>query len=103
MWEKAYKNLDIVLDDFDFKKVKKAMKALDWTWFPNNRTPKVSEMKQTCRGLLKTAIGLYKNNPEVPYETACTGGFELFLDKETQDIEVKFVVTEIDTSWYKKD
>ena len=49
--------IDEIMDCFDFEKVAKAMKALDWSWgFSDNASPSVPELRQRARELLRSAV-----------------------------------------------
>lgn len=56
-----------ILDHFNFEKVEKAMRALDWKWASSVSTPTIEELKETAIYLMKKA---YKENTKIS-----TGGF----------------------------
>lgn len=45
-----------VMDDFDYEKVQKVMKFLDWTWFTSDETPTIGELRATSRKRLEKAF-----------------------------------------------
>ena len=47
-----------VLDNFDFKKVEKTMKALKWTWKNNKTSPTMIELRNEAERLLNKLINL---------------------------------------------
>ena len=83
-------NFSKVVDQFDFKKVRKIMKKLDWKWGAYNdaRVPKVEEMQETCWDLLNSVLD---NLEEIPAGSASTGGFEVYLEN-SGNLGIKFVL-----------
>ena len=76
-----------LLKDFDFKKVHKAMLALEWEWRMGDSTygiPSKKTIKETARRLLKEAFDRKA--------TIGTGGFTASYDGET--LLLMFVVEE---------
>jgi hypothetical protein len=62
--------IEEIIREFDFKRVRKAMAALDWEWFGKDGTPTVRAMKKLARGLLKDV------SRARDADTIGTGGFE---------------------------
>ena len=85
------KLIKAVMDGFDFKKVHKAMKALNWEWYlgvdqhgkANMGIPSLQTIKNKAIGLLSEA---YEEKTQVS-----TGGFWAEYDGETLLLE--FVVS----------
>lgn len=49
--------IDDVMDNFDFHKVRKVMKFLNWTWaFSDNAVPEVHELRKEARRHLNRAL-----------------------------------------------
>lgn len=96
MTEEQEEQIDYLIDEFKFEKVKLAMIALDWKWDVTGKgdlkIPSIIEMKSTAKKLLVRAI---------KYETVGSGGFEAHYtpeDKEYKEsFSLKFVLTEFDT------
>lgn len=68
--------IEDILDNFDFDKVKKVMDHLQWLWFDTVGVPEISDLRKHARRLL-TEVGeeVMKNN-EIPAESnIATGGF----------------------------
>lgn len=90
MLKRQQEVIDEVMDWFDFDKVHKAMKALEWKWAGClNGVPEVPELRKKARELLKYCL-------EAPKDTYTgTGGFVaekrgdlLFLRFEVSSWEV---------------
>lgn len=79
-----------VLENFNFKKVKKVMKFLNWKWSEYNRTPTIKEMKNNCSRLFEESLGTYESTKHSI--TTSSGGFEVSVYKNS--VSVKFIVTE---------
>lgn len=90
-------HIDEVMDQFDFVKVVKAMKALDWRWATTaGMVPLESELRQQARKLLGLAYeGAIEFNVS-PYMTG-TGGFEATYSKEYDNLGLKFIVASWET------
>jgi hypothetical protein len=92
-------HIDEVMDQFDFGRVAKAMKVLDWKWVnAEEGVPQEWELRQEARRLLNLAYdGAIEFNVS-PY-TTWTGGFEATYSKEWDDLGLKFIVA----SWLTGD
>ena len=96
--------IDDILDEFDFDKVHKAMKALDWRWVGTG-VPTIDELRNGAHHLLRGAANsrLYEFKHEHWLEGIqnSTGGFEAMAwcdENKTKIIrlELKFVLTSWD-------
>lgn len=69
--------IDDIMDNFDFQKVLKTMRALNWEWGACGREhePDESELRCTARSLLKSIAS-------EPLHTISTGGFWAHNDGE---------------------
>jgi hypothetical protein len=94
--------IDSVLDDFDFEKIQKMMRAVNWTYaIPNevpNEVPDVPVLRKTARTLLRGAVKEF-----VPLMDSqgsfgvSSGGFEAtaFCDEDGEHgVMLKFVAEE---------
>lgn len=84
-----------LLDEFDFGKVKKVMDFLEWKYHDSvDKEVSIGEIRRMARYLLEIA---YKADPSPEYMTGC-GGFEvtryMYPGDHTKYISLKFVVTE---------
>jgi hypothetical protein len=87
--------IENILDEFDFQRVQKAMKALDWRWYGTEDVfPSLGELRRKARELLEE---VYNKEPS-PFFMTGTGGFEATRTMETGDLNkylsLKFVVSE---------
>lgn len=71
---------------FDWKKVRKAMKALNWTWFYVGGEPKIKDLKHSAKNLL------YNSYTKDGY--TMTGGFEAYYDKIEDELRLSFILTD---------
>ena len=81
--------IEDILDKFDFGKVQKAMELLEWTW-AGQGYPKIGEMRETARGLLKNLKSLDEGG-------VGTGGF--LARKRTIEGEPFYELSFVLTSW----
>jgi hypothetical protein len=84
-----------LLDEFDFDKVKKVMDFLEWHyWDSPDKEVSIGEIRRMARYLLETA---YTADPSPEFMTG-SGGFEvtryMYPGDHTKYISLKFVVTE---------
>lgn len=78
--------IDYILDNFDFKSVHKAMKALNWKWAGEH--PSMKDLKNKAKDLLITCARTKS------YQVSC-GGFVVtrLAYKKEVSYELSFVVT----------
>ena len=88
-------DIDYILDNFDFERVKKAMDALKWKYYDSaDDTVSISELRKMARYVLKCLL----SHVEKDCYLIGSGGFEAtvmsYEDYEKPVFELKFVVTE---------
>jgi len=89
------KQVEDILDEFDFQRVQKVMEALDWNYFDSvDKVPSIGELRKMARSLLNYA---YNYDPSPEYFTG-SGGFEvtryMYPGETVKYLTLKFVVTE---------
>lgn len=75
--------INYIIDDFDFIKVYKTMKYLDWRWNTptvQNKTPTVNEMRKFVRELFSISIQEFLEEKKKS-TTVSSGGFQIQLMK----------------------
>jgi len=95
------KMIQDVLDNFDFKRCRRAMIALNWTWTPNPTSPSIEELKISAHNRLRNAIDGILNrknhNHNQPYYVS-SGGLKAtaYINKFKQIVfvQLEFVLTE---------
>lgn len=77
--------IDRIMRDFDFNKVRRVMKAMNWMWYdtPKPHVPTIEEMKETALFLLTYVC---QEGGEL-----AIGGFQAVL-KLSGDLELMFVL-----------
>lgn len=85
MTEEQKKSLELAIRGFDFVRVRKVMKALNWTWYGIEGTPTVGDMMYIIQEL---ATDIAKQGEGY----AATGGFEVEWDGES--FIIRFVAEE---------
>ena len=69
-----YKEVEAILDDFDFYRVQKAMQILNWTWATtDNEVPEVGDLRRVARQLLNQVYVALDVQDEF---SVSTGGFK---------------------------
>lgn len=80
--------IDDIMDNFDFRKVHRVMKYLNWTWASSNGVPEVFELKDCARRLLNECLCSMIMKGEDTWGIA-TGGFYVhatnYKDAEPED------------------
>lgn len=89
------KQVEDLLDEFDFYEVQKVMEVLEWRYHDSiDKTPSIGELRKMARGLLNI---VYNADPSPEYCTA-SGGFDasrhMYAGDNTKYITLKFVVAE---------
>ena len=93
-----------VMENFDFERVYLTMRALNWTWGLDTRSPQMEDLKRTAEYLLRGSInGAIKSKDLKPWEgyLNATGGFKAtaFRNgyKRIVNLELEFIVSSWDT------
>lgn len=88
-------DIDYILDNFDFERVKKAMDALEWKYFDSAEgTVSIYELRKQARYVLKSLLPYAERD----YYMISCGGFEATVtnhaDFDTPFFQLKFVLEE---------
>ncbi len=89
------KEINELLDNFDFIKVHKVMDFMNWGWAdPNNNysIPKISDLKNCAEKLLKDVIS--QGLKEKQDWFCATGGFEAEFNYKRKNFSLKFVLVD---------
>lgn len=70
------KQIDFIMDRFNFSKVQRAMEAVNWAWASTNGVPEEYALRVHARELLEEVANL-----EVGY-SICAGGFTASKEEE---------------------
>ena len=89
-------DIDYILDNFDFERVKKAMDALKWKYYDSaDDTVSISELRKMARHVLKSLI----SHVEKDCHLIGCGGFKAtvmhYEDCDKPVFELKFVIEEV--------
>ncbi len=89
------KQIEDLLDEFDFDKVKRVMDALEWVYYDTpDKQVTIGEIRRMARFLLEKA---YNANPSLEYSTS-SGGFDatryMYPGDTHKYLTLKFNVTE---------
>lgn len=94
----AQDKIDYIMDNFDFNKVEKTMRALDWKWCgaeSDDSIPIQSDLRKQARRLLKQASAKVVSEDDFRY-CVSTGGFRA-IKYYDGNISLEFIVTEWET------
>jgi len=83
-------NFEEAIDNFNFKRVHKAMKALNWKWANNygqESVPTIKKMKDTCRDLIN---GIIYGDKEIG--SCRTGGFYVSVINIDGLVDISFIL-----------
>ena len=88
-------SIENILDEYDFQRVQKAMKALEWHWSTaDDGLPSIAELRRQARGLLED---VYRYEDTTCITMGC-GGFEatrlMGVGSLNKYLSLKFVVEE---------
>jgi hypothetical protein len=84
------KIIDEIMDEFDFEKVHRTMKALEWTWYGSDGVPTIGDLRRTARELLQELI---KHN----YHCVGTGGLFAYRIADTVGLRFEVASFEVET------
>jgi hypothetical protein len=84
-------NLELAIENFDFKKVHTIMSIMGWCWNEEENAPSIRNMKELVKELYES---LGENN----WPWASRGGFRV---EENSDgiVTIMFVLEESDSTW----
>lgn len=93
-----YKEVEAILDDFDFYKVQKAMIALNWTWASTGaEVPDVGDLRRVARQLLNQVYSALDVQDEF---YVSTGGFKasgrMFTRSNKKYLQLEFIISSWD-------
>lgn len=91
------KQIEDLLDEFDFDKVKKVMDCLEWTYFDSpDSEVSIGELRRMARRLLEI---VYNSDTNLENYTAC-GGFyaerRMYPEDTEKYLNLKFVIVDGD-------
>lgn len=95
--EKDSTILDELIENFEWEKVRRIMEELDWTWWGNENSPTIEEMKECVRNLYSSIENRIEKNE---YCFCATGGFKLTFNPD-EDNELSLVFEAVNYSVYK--
>lgn len=95
--EKDSEMLDELIENFEWDKVRRIMEELDWTWWGNENSPTIEEMKECVRNLYSSIENRIEKNE---YCFCATGGFKLTFNPD-EDNELSLVFEAVNYSVYK--
>lgn len=90
----SQEDIDYILDNFDFEKVKKIMDCLEWHWFSLDAIPSIGELRKCARGLLQDS--LFRGIESKKDVETSTGGFKANYYREEDLLELSFIIEELD-------
>lgn len=104
MARKSYDMINEVLAHFDFEKVHRVMKALNWKWFDTADVPTIAELKESAEQRLYDAIKQAIDPKNTEHHNtgwiSASGGFKATAWKKEDGtlamIQLEFVVTDWD-------
>ncbi len=85
------KDIEYILDEFNFEKVKKVMDCLNWEWYNVEGIPSISDLRRFTRKLLQDILKESKQNKESFLEYS-SGGFKVIY-YNSGELELQFIVT----------
>lgn len=89
-------DIDYILDNFDFERIKIVMDCLEWYWVSYDTIPSIGEMRKYARELLKEALSKGVENKK---DTKISiGGFRASYLRNEDFLSLDFIVEEQDNS-----
>lgn len=73
--ELIQKQIEDIMDEFNFAEVQKVMESLDWTWSGTGCIPEEYDLRKGARKLLKQAAEMIDDRCDVSGGSTSTGGF----------------------------
>ena len=73
--ELIQKQIEDIMDEFNFAEVQKVMESLDWTWSETGCVPEEYDLRKGARKLLKEAARMIGDPLRLSGGSTSTGGF----------------------------
>ena len=73
--ELIQKQIEDIMDEFNFGEVQKVMESLDWTWSETGCVPEEYDLRKGARKLLKEAAKMIDDTLNLSGGSTSTGGF----------------------------
>ena len=73
--ELIQKQIEDIMDEFNFGEVQKVMESLDWTWSETGCVPEEYDLRKGARKLLKEAAKMIDDSLDLSGGSTSTGGF----------------------------
>ena len=73
--ELIQKQIEDIMDEFNFGEVRKVMESLEWTWSETGCIPEEYDLRKSARKLLKHAAEMIDESLDVSGGSTATGGF----------------------------
>jgi len=73
--ELIQKQIEDIMDEFNFGEVQKVMESLDWTWSETGCIPEEYDLRKGARRLLRKAAEMIDDRYNVSGGSTSTGGF----------------------------
>jgi hypothetical protein len=73
--ELIQKQIEDIMDEFNFGEVQRVMESLDWTWSGTGCVPEEYDLRKGARQLLKQAAEMIGNPLRLSGGSTATGGF----------------------------
>lgn len=81
--------IEAIMAQFDFRRVRKCMKLMDWKWAPCFKVPSMNELRKTARDMLEEVSKMPAGS------RVATGGFWAFMISENH-LVLQFSVASLD-------
>ena len=89
--------IDDLIDNLDFKRIRKAMKALDWRYFDSDECPSTYRLKEVAKGLLTEVYGKVRMGKQNKWSIG-SGGFQAKAERHKKSgkiyLSIMFVIEE---------
>lgn len=89
--------IDTLIDNLDFKRIRKAMKALEWCYYDSDEYPTVERLKDVARRLLMEAYSTVREGEQKKC-TLGSGGFQAKAERHKKSgkiyLSIMFVLDE---------
>ena len=95
-FSKYPEDINYILDNFDFERVKKVVDCLDWHWVSCEDTPSTYELRTCARKLLEEVM--YKGQKQEEDIEISKGGFIVSYFYNDNFLSLSFIVEDYDNS-----
>jgi hypothetical protein len=95
--ELSEKQIEYILDEFNFEKIQSVMKHLNWSYFYTNCPPSLDVLREAAKNHLESAYDYAQKHKSKEVVYCGSGGFRAEYYPDVNCFRLSFVIEDFDT------